>query len=123
METEMDALRKILSSFGGDSADLTTCASANDAASAFAALQKAQTTVHTSGKVEMPGVSNLSGDKFERLLLPWAAFVLNRQGRKSGIVHSATERNLPRAMPDPRIVGFDRRIPDYKRALATKGSA
>ncbi|RWX15948.1 hypothetical protein EHI45_09190 [Rhizobium leguminosarum] len=78
METEMDALRKILSSFGGDSANLTTCASANDAASAFAALQKAQTTVHTSGKVEMPGVSNLSGDKFERLLLPWAAFVLNR---------------------------------------------
>lgn len=65
------------------------------------------------GEVDIPGVDKLPDDELDRLnkLLPWAAFVLDRNGRKFGVAHSATKRNVPQAMPDPRIVELNERIP------------
>ncbi|MBA8836022.1 MULTISPECIES: methyltransferase type 12 [Rhizobium] len=123
----MDVLKKILSSFSGASAKRGTGAHCEDAAPVLAAPSNAETPalaeveipavaeveIPAVGEVEIPGIDTLPDDELERLnkLLPWAAFVLDRKGRKFGVAHSVTKRNLPQAMPDPRIVELDRRIP------------
>ncbi|TCR82350.1 methyltransferase type 12 [Rhizobium sp. BK376] len=101
----MDVLKKFFSSFSGKFA--------NRASRVLFAPPKTETTAHATSEVEIPGVDNLPDDELEQLnkLLPWAAFVLDRNGRKFGAAYSSTKRNLPQAMPDPRIVELDRRIP------------
>lgn len=43
-------------------------------------------------------------------LLPWAAFTLDRNGRRLGHAHSTSKRAEPQRIPDPRIVELDRRL-------------
>jgi SAM-dependent methyltransferase len=43
-------------------------------------------------------------------LLPWAAFTLDRRGRRLGHAHSMSKRAEPQKIPDPRIVELDRRF-------------
>ncbi len=118
----MNVLKKILKSFSGSSANRVNempvahevQVPAKDEAPAPAAPQKVEEkTVYPAGEVPIPGVDNLPDDELDRLnkLLPWAAFVLDSKGRQFGVAHSAIKRNVPQAMPDPRIVELDRRIP------------
>lgn len=61
----------------------------------------------------IPGIDHLPDDELERLnqLLPWAAFVLDGNGRRFGAAYSPEKRNVAQEMPDPRIVDLDRRVP------------
>ncbi|WP_037072689.1 class I SAM-dependent methyltransferase [Rhizobium sp. PDO1-076] len=110
----MNVLKKILSSFSGASTNRATERQlVNDATPPLAVSQAGHADAADVGEVAIPGVDNLPDDELERLnkLLPWAAFVLDRKGRKFGVAHSATKRNVPQAMPDARIVDLDRRVP------------
>ncbi len=75
------------------------------------------------GRVSIPGVEMLPDDELERLnaLLPWAAFVLDAKGRRFGAAYSSNKRNVPQAVPDPRIVELDRRLPLAERTVLEIG--
>lgn len=55
----------------------------------------------------------LKDEELQRLndLLPWSCFVLDAQGRAFGKAWSAKKRAQPQEIPDPRIVGLNRRFP------------
>ena len=61
--------------------------------------------------LDIRGINDLKDEELERLnaLLPWAAFVLDRQGRNFGQAYSPKKRNDPQAIPDRRIIELDRR--------------
>ena len=61
---------------------------------------------------EIPGIDVLSDAELQELngLLPWKAFVADSRGRRFGQAASATKRNKPGVIPDPRIVELDRRF-------------
>lgn len=77
-------------------------------AAAAAATDAAPISPYTA----VPSLADqLSDADLERLntLLPWAAFTLDRRGRRIGRAHSAKKRAAPQAIPDPRIEELDRR--------------
>jgi len=61
--------------------------------------------------LDIKGINDLKDDELNRLnaLLPWAAFVLDKQGRKFGQAYSHKKRNDPQAIPDRRIIELDMR--------------
>ncbi len=63
-------------------------------------------------KLETPLIDSLSDDELERLnaLLPWAAYTIDKNGRRFGQAYSTNKRNTPQEIPDRRIVELHRRF-------------
>ena len=68
-------------------------------------------------------VDDLSDADLARLneMLPWAAYTLDRHGRRFGRAHSPTKRSTPQVIPDPRIEEFDRRYSLRDRSVLEVG--
>jgi tRNA (mo5U34)-methyltransferase len=68
---------------------------------------------YAEGRLSLPRIEMLPDDELDRLnsLLPWSAFIVDGKGRRFGNWFSSSKRNKPNAIPDPRIVELDRRIP------------
>jgi SAM-dependent methyltransferase len=62
-------------------------------------------------RLAIPVVDSLSSDDLQTLnrILPWNCFVCDSQGRRFGSAFSSVKRNQSQAVPDSRIVEFDRR--------------
>jgi 2-polyprenyl-3-methyl-5-hydroxy-6-metoxy-1,4-benzoquinol methylase len=77
----------------------------------------------SDGRVSIALVELLPDDELRLLnrLLPWAAFVVDQRGRRFGDAWSASKRNDPQKIPDPRIVELDRRFPLRDRAVLEIG--
>ncbi|HEV7265848.1 MAG TPA: methyltransferase domain-containing protein [Falsiroseomonas sp.] len=78
---------------------------------------------YDEGRVHIPGIELLPDEELQRLnaLLPWAAFVVDSQGRRFGAPYSAHKRNVPQLVPDPRIIELDRRMPLAGRTVLEIG--
>ena len=65
----------------------------------------------TDKRLDIQEINDLKDEELEILnsLLPWAAFVLDKQGRNFGQAYSPKKRNEPQAIPDRRIIELDRR--------------
>lgn len=77
----------------------------------------------TDGRTAIPHVDALPDEELRVLnsLLPWAAFVVDQHGRRFGNAWSKTKRNVPQAVPDPRILELDRRFPLKHRTVLEIG--
>jgi tRNA (mo5U34)-methyltransferase len=64
-----------------------------------------------SSFLDIPRINGLKGEELAILnsLLPWAAFILDSNGRSFGSAYSSTKRNVPQDVPDHRIIELDRR--------------
>ncbi len=62
--------------------------------------------------MEIPRIDSLPDSELDRLngLLPWSAFVVDKNGRRFGDWFSADKRSQPETIPDPRIIELDRRV-------------
>ncbi|TWT86092.1 class I SAM-dependent methyltransferase [Neorhodopirellula pilleata] len=70
-----------------------------------------QVETNATLRLEIPVVESLSSEDLQLLnkILPWNCFVCDSQGRRFGSAFSSDKRNAAQAVPDPRIVEFDRR--------------
>jgi hypothetical protein len=61
--------------------------------------------------LDIPHVNALKDEELALLnsVLPWAAFILDKNGRSFGCAYSATKRNEPQVIPDRRITELDLR--------------
>lgn len=61
--------------------------------------------------VDIDRIQSLPDEELDILneLLPWAAFVCDKNGRSFGAPYSSQKRNTPQRVPDPRIVELDQR--------------
>lgn len=99
-------------------------ASARDTPAADLPTASGQADQPSGGaRVAIPFLELLPDDELERLnrLLPWAAFVEDQHGRRFGAAYSPTKRNVPQAVPDPRIVELDRRVKLAGRTILELG--
>jgi tRNA (mo5U34)-methyltransferase len=79
---------------------------------------------YTDNRVSLPNIELLPDDELERLnaMLPWASFVADTRGRRFGAAFAADKRAEAQAIPDPRIVELDRRVPLSGLAVLEVGS-
>lgn len=84
------------------------------ASTASVPLAQSSTLYDRTGarKLDTPQINSLSDDELERLnsLLPWAAYTIDKSGRRFGQPYSTTKRNTPQDIPDRRIVELHRRF-------------
>ncbi len=61
--------------------------------------------------LDIPNINGLKDEELAILnsLLPWAAFILDSNGRYFGNAYSSSKRNEPQQIPDRRITELDRR--------------
>ena len=73
--------------------------------------------------VNMQIVDMLPDEELERLnsLLPWGAFLVDSKGRRFGRAWSSSKRAVAQALPDPRILELDRRVPLRDRSVLEIG--
>jgi len=67
---------------------------------------------HAEHRGSIPVVEALSDDELRELnqMLRWNCFVADSRGRRFGQPTSATKRNLPQPVPDPRIAMLHKRL-------------
>ena len=70
-----------------------------------------------------PGLDALSDAELAELnaILPWNCFTVDRHGRRFGAAASRGKRDLPQAIPDPRIEALHRRFPLTGRSVLEIG--
>jgi hypothetical protein len=74
-------------------------------------------------KANMQMIDMLPDEELERLnrLLPWGAFLVDSKGRRFGRAWSGNKRATAQALPDPRILELDRRVPLRDRSVLEIG--
>ncbi|MCA3322969.1 MAG: methyltransferase type 12 [Roseomonas sp.] len=114
---------KVLSTGSGSSSDLPLHVQTPSLASPQSSEKEVALAGDPEWTANMQLIDILPDEELERLnrLLPWGAFLVDSKGRRFGRAWSGSKRAEAQALPDPRILELDRRIPLRDRSVLEIG--